>query len=329
MPRSAKDVHDALDSYNCKTNRDENFLLVNNRELKLILFSCISNLRYLCSRPTIYVDGTFEYSPKFFTQLFTLHTIENGHYIPLVFILLPNKTTQAYFEAFKVLLDYCKSLGFCLKPTDIVCDFEKAIHIAVRQIWPKINIIGCRFHLTQSWFRKIQNIGLVSEYKNENSEIGRWLRWTFGLIFLDAAEVEDCFVEDLYSQMPQNQSLIQYADYLVDNYVADDSVFTPNIWAFCSSTTERSTNACESFHSKFNASFYNAHPNIYKFIDILKDVQLNTYIKINSVHLPVTHRNVNYKKRNEYVTNLINLYKNGQITRFNFIKSVCYNFIKK
>jgi hypothetical protein len=60
------------------------------------------------------------------------------------------------------------------------------------------------------------------------------------------------------------------------------------------------TNACESFHSNFKANFYVSHPAIYRFIEILKDIQLNTYIKINSDDLPVTCTNLKYKKRVEY-----------------------------
>jgi hypothetical protein len=43
-----------------------------------------------------------------------------------------------------------------------------------------------------------------------------------------------------------------------------------------------------------------SHPAIYRFIEILKDIQLNTYIKINSDDLPVTCTNLKYKKRVEY-----------------------------
>jgi hypothetical protein len=162
LPRSLEDGHDSLDSCECKTNLSENFLLINNRTFNIILFSCKTNLEYLCSRKKIYVDGTFEYCQKFLTQLFTIHTVENGYYIPLVFILLPNKHSQTYSGAFNyILLNYCDSLGLKLEPTEIVCDFEKAIHVGVRKIWPNINTIGCRFHLTQSWFRKIQQLGLV------------------------------------------------------------------------------------------------------------------------------------------------------------------------
>lgn len=329
LPRSLQDIHSALDSYECLTSKGEHFLLVNNSSLQIILFSCHSNLNYLCSRSKIYVDGTFNFCPKYFMQLFTVHTVENGHYIPLVFILLPNKASETYTNAFELLRNYCNKINLCFNPKEIVCDFEKSIHISIKKVWPQISIIGCRFHLTQAWFRKIQSLGLVSEYKNKDSQIGQWLTWSFGLLFLDSNDVGTCFAEDLYSVIPQNENVIKYADYLVDNYISNDAVFPPSIWASCTSSTERTTNACESFHSKFNANFYVAHPDIFRFISVLKGIQLNTTIKINSVHLPVYCKNISYRKHHSYICNLICLYKSNSITRFNFIKSVCHQYYKK
>ena len=150
LPRSLEDIHSVLDSYECHTSQGENFLLINDCNLHIILFSCQTNLRYLCSRPKIYVDGTFNFCPKYFMQLFTIHTVENGQYIPLVFILLPNKNSETYTNAFELLRNYCSSINLCLNPDEIVRDFEKSIHVSVKKVWPLICIIGCRFHLTQA-----------------------------------------------------------------------------------------------------------------------------------------------------------------------------------
>jgi len=37
------------------------------------------------------MDGTFNYSDKYYKQLYTVHGIKNGVYIPLMICLLPNK----------------------------------------------------------------------------------------------------------------------------------------------------------------------------------------------------------------------------------------------
>jgi hypothetical protein len=49
---------------------------------------------------------------------------------------------------------------------------------------------------------------------------------------------------------------------------------------------------CEAFHSKFNALFYSAHPNIFLFIDVLKNTQKDSNIKLKSRHLNTRRTNI-------------------------------------
>nr|CAD7585538.1 unnamed protein product [Timema genevievae] len=63
----------------------------------------------------------------------------------------------------------------------------------------------------------------------------------------------------------------------------EQATFPPRIWAADSSDLWRITNACESFHSRFNSSCASPHPNIFVFVQNLKLVQTDTYIRINSV----------------------------------------------
>lgn len=57
--------------------------------------------------------------------------------------------------------------------------------------------------------------------------------------------------------------------------------------AECSSHITRTTNACESFHSKLNKMFHNSNPNIYirVFLKAINDVQTNNYLKMNCSHV--------------------------------------------
>jgi hypothetical protein len=75
----------------------------------------------------------------------------------------------------------CQNFGLILKPKTVICDFKESIHIALKEIWNNVNIFGCRFHLTQSWYRKIKNLGLYKAYKNNKTPEGEWLNNIFGL----------------------------------------------------------------------------------------------------------------------------------------------------
>lgn len=108
----------------------------------------------------------------------------------------------------------------------------------------------------------------------------------FGLAYLDPIEVSDCFVYDFVEYQPNTKAITSMADYLVDNYISEQAKFPPILWASCNSSTENTTNACESFHSKFNKCFYSAHPSLFNFINVLIQFQTDTYIKMNSSTLP-------------------------------------------
>lgn len=64
-------------------------------------------------------------------------------------------------------------------------------------MWTNATVIGCRFHLCQAWYRKIQNLGLSNEY-NLESNVGKFLKYFFGLQFLKPDDVGDVFAFDLF-----------------------------------------------------------------------------------------------------------------------------------
>ena len=53
--------------------------------------------------------------------------------------------------------------------------------------------------------------------------------------------------------MPEDPRCSKYADYLVENYVTDNSKFPPEMWAEVPSNNKRTNNSAESFHAHFNA----------------------------------------------------------------------------
>ena len=141
-----------------------------------------------------------------FHQIFTIHgRTDHNFYTPLVFFLLPNKESQTYGRLFKHTVDECLKYGQNFSPTNIFCDFEQAIHIGVSSVWPSASIKGCRFHLAQSWWKKIQELGLTSAYKENNSEIRKVRKAIFGLPVLDPGEIGDSFAEDFCSRMPNDK----------------------------------------------------------------------------------------------------------------------------
>jgi len=59
LPKSIEEVHDTLNLMDIKTNRSEQFVLLNDQDSHIIIFSCIENFKFLCSNEKIFLDGTY------------------------------------------------------------------------------------------------------------------------------------------------------------------------------------------------------------------------------------------------------------------------------
>lgn len=94
-----------------KELQNEDFLMIRGKKFIHLpddcSFVCITteeNLLCLTSCANIFADGTFDYAPKFFLQLYTIHGYKNGFYVPLVYFFLKDKFKKniySYMEVFR------------------------------------------------------------------------------------------------------------------------------------------------------------------------------------------------------------------------------------
>jgi hypothetical protein len=64
------------------------------------------------------------------------------------------------------------------------------------------------------------------------------------LSFLDHEEVEECFVFD---EAPESEKAIEFAYYVVNNYIDQSSSFPPTTWADSDVECKRTTNDVKAF----------------------------------------------------------------------------------
>ncbi|KAE9543358.1 hypothetical protein AGLY_002158 [Aphis glycines] len=127
------------------------------------------------------------------------------------------------------------------------------------------------------------------------------------------------------SLKPINEKLEDFFDYILENYIEKDCLFPPTMWAEYISSIERTTNCCESFHTKFNSCFYSANPNIFQFIDVLKEVQIGTYVKLRSTN---KLQNLKSKNKETFIKIEMYKYKSNEITKLEFIKNIVLSLYK-
>uniref|UniRef100_A0A8D9FI09 MULE transposase domain-containing protein n=1 Tax=Cacopsylla melanoneura TaxID=428564 RepID=A0A8D9FI09_9HEMI len=208
MPKSREESISQLTSTSTLTKADENFVHPFKAD-EMVIVTCQKNLDFLKKHSSvILVDGTFYTSPRYFQQLYTIHVYHNSVYCQITFVFLPNKNTACYMKMWENLESL---IGPGFLPELFLVDFEEAAHIAIRSKFPSATIKCCRFHLGQSWYRKILELGLSNLYKEISNENSKWLKLFFGLPLLDAEEIDDAFL-DLMTIAPQDELLMRFSE---------------------------------------------------------------------------------------------------------------------
>ena len=140
--------------------------------------------------------------------------------------------------------------------------------------------------LSNLWWRHRQTLGLSSEYKDEENEVGQYLQRFFGRTFLPPDEILEFFEHHLKPIAPRrNKKIKQFHEYLLRTYLnifsTEFALPSPNVGEifFIVKTT---TNACEAFHSQLQKNFYSPHPNLETFTKVLLRFQISSYIKMRS-----------------------------------------------
>lgn len=162
-------------------------------------------------------------------------------------------------------------------------------------------------------------------YAADETEDGKWLTHIFGLPFLPAELVEDCFVDYFMAQKPTDPALDNFADYIVENYIDENGTFPPQIWANHNGELTRTTNACESFHAKFNSNFYHSHPNLYEFVEVLIQFQVSTYVSMRSAIQNISlKKNKGSLEKQKYIQRAIDDFKVQKISMEKFVTTVSH-----
>ena len=77
-----------------------------------------------------------------------------------------------------------------LAPSSCIMDFECAAHQSIRAAFESVEVIGCFFHLSQSVWRKTQELGLRNRYINDENVRDR-VKMLTALAFVQPFDVAD------------------------------------------------------------------------------------------------------------------------------------------
>ena len=301
----------------------QNFLIHDSgpRADRVIVFALDEALHHLAGANTWYMDGNFKVAPRIFSQVYVIRAELDAGAVSCVCVFLPGKTSNNYLELFTAMQQRMQQLGINPSVTDIIVDFEKAAYDAVRQVFGnRLNIHGCFFHLTQSAWRKIQELGLRQLYE-QNDDVKKFVGMMDGLAFLPLNNVI-LGARILHGIIP-DPLLIPLFNYFMNNYVLGRIIPNQNpanvpplrshplfdlpLWNVFDVTLaggSRTNNFCEGWNRSFNDLVGQQHPPFFKAIECLqKDcAMVRTALVKSRTGIPHVTRT-----RREYIQNQRNL----------------------
>ncbi|XP_071086495.1 uncharacterized protein [Haliotis cracherodii] len=113
---------------------------------------------------------------------------------------------------------------------------------AVQVVFPTADVKGCFFHYCQA---KIQDLGVAVAYRGD-PEVCKWIRRAVGLPLLTQNKIQDTWVDAMDS--------------------------TPDV--------PGRTTTWKVFHNRLNRGLPHRHPNIYRFVEVVRKVEQAERAKI-------------------------------------------------
>ena len=264
---------------------------------RTVIFSSRNQLKMMCESNILYMDGTFKACPKFFTQVYIITGIYRGEYLPLAFVLMSRRTSDAYKKIFRALKVACLEISANgLSPNMLITDFENATASAIQVEFQNSAHYGCYFHYVQALLRFVRTNELLIRLRTDTSMKQNFLLKCM-LPFLPAGHIAEAVA--LIDQ--EHPGAEQFNNYFLNFWVPKSTMIS------CyDRILNRTNNPSEGYNSGFNLNAAAVSRNIWAFM--LKLRKEEEYVRVqqqrlDAGHLPKTQK-VLYQRRDTSLTNL-------------------------
>ena len=215
-------------------------------------------------------------------------------------------------------------------PIYIVSDFESSLPEAINLQFPNATHMGCHFHFGQALWRRVQAVGLVTKYREEQP-VRTFIECCNAFAFIPIGEVSIKFSE-LVAQLSDSDKgqLAPFIDYFKLTWLS--GTFPLQLWnKYGCDKHHRTNNAMENWHGRIN-KLLPTHPNIFIFINAIKDDQANAQITMAKADVGQSPppSKPKYRKLEDKLTKAYEKHVSGVIDTNQFLRKVqhCVNVFK-
>lgn len=195
---------------------------------------------------------------------------------------------------------------------------------ACRMVFPGMLMKGCHFHFCQAIYRKVQEVGLISDYK-ENRSVCKMIRHLFALAFLPEEHVERAFKRLEEKMLALNDPRINVLiNYFEENWLSEHR-FNVTDWCVFMRYI-RTNNDVEGWHRRLNGNLPHPHPNLYQLLLILYRESLICKINVQLVsdHQLSRRQKKNYKSKECQIKKLWQKYQCNEISTSSLLKKATH-----
>ena len=320
----------------------ERFLLHDNKSTtdRIVIFSTDTGLRKLSESKIWFMDGNFQMAPALFEQLYVIHVPLGESSIAVVYAFLQRKTKGTYCSLLDTLCEEAEAKGHFPFPDTVVIDFELAVHNAIQSMFDGAQINGCYYHLSQCVWRKIQNLGLSTLYRDDEN-FRLFCGKLNALAFLPIAEVEEGY-NHLREIAPVEAT--ELVDYFGSTFVYSYKKiraagglcrfkrcapqYAPGTWNVNSTTLndgDRTNNLSEAWNNKFRILVGTKHPSIWRAVECLQQENSATEVLLSQTDAgnpPKKRIKRKYVQLQERLKNLCEQHRDGQSNVNDFLRRV-------
>ena len=292
LPKKIEEV--ALPEHLKKTKRGDRFLLAEDgTKEKILIFATDENLRLVHSLKDLFADGTFQFCPALFGQLYVIVgciniSTEYREYVPLIFAYLPNKKKKTYVRFLEILKQHVNVSQMAAQ--NISMDFEMAEIGAWKQVFPSLTIHLCSFHLNKSLHSNLVTEGLKCRYEEKNSKLKEFMQAVYGISFVPthllltawaAVLMEAIEVKSIFNQSDK-EKLDSFLTYVTNTYIHNPN-YPHYMWNNYGKYEHRTNNANEGFNSKLAAYDLPKNPNVFRCSEVLLEIELEYFANIRQL----------------------------------------------
>ena len=307
----------------------EKFLLADNEsENRIIIFGRESWINHREAEEW-YCGYTFSISPRIFQQIFVILVKRLGVVYPVVYALLTNKRYEIYAEMFRMI----SNLG-SFNPVNLHCDYEIAIHNAIKNVFPDTNIRGCFFHLCNNLQKFISHNGFKKKYEDSSNFVVA-VKSIVALAFVPPPDIE-VYIEALESQLNSDEMTV--FTWFEDNYIGRANrrgerrspIFPVEVWNVFSrviNDQDRTNNRAEAAHRKLQTELGVKHPTVWKLVNDLRTIQKSRDLIYERSVCGLPAQPNKLKKYREADGRILSIVQNkGDRTPLEYLRAIALNY---